>query len=290
MKAAFITASEWPELCEDDQLAAAHLRAQGHDIVPVVWDRTSAAALNAFDAVVIRNPWDWFNRRLEFKSFLERLGDVGVPLFNPHSMLLEYFEKTYLRTLEARGVPIVPTRWLTRDALDTLPGMLRESGWARAVIKPTVSANSYDTHLFSAAEAKRVMALLRNSADHDQYMVQPYLDEIEHDGEWSLIFFGGHFSHCVRKYPKLGDFRVQTEHGGRSEASVPSAALIAQATKAVERGVPASLYARVDGVVRESQLLLMELEVVEPELFFRADTGAAERFAAALLAAVGGER
>ncbi len=286
MKAAFITAAEWPNLWEDDQLAASYLRAQGHEIVPVVWDRTSAAALNAFDAVVIRNPWDWFKRPLEFKSFLERLGDVGVPLFNKQSMLLEYFEKTYLRTLEARGVPIVPTRWLTRDALDTLPALLRKEGWARVVIKPTVSANSHDTYLFSPADVRRVMASLRNAAGHDEYMVQPYLDEIEHDGEWSLIFFGGRFSHSVRKYPKLGDFRVQAGHGGRSEPAVPSAVLIAQATMVIERGVPDSLYARVDGVVRDGQLLLMELEVVEPELFFRADPDASGRFSEALVNAL----
>lgn len=279
MKLAFLTASAWPTLYSDDQLAAQALHAAGHHVTPVVWDQTSIAALNAFDLVVMRTPWDWFKRVLEFQSFLERLADLAVPLANPHSMMVDFFDKRYLRVLEERGVPIVPTRWLKRDALGSLPELIRSEGWSRAVIKPTVSANSLSTYLFSPQEAGRVMTSLRQHSEHHEYLVQPYLSEIETDGEWSLIFFGGQLSHAVRKYPKAGDFRVQSEHGGRSEPHVPSQALIEQATDVVAKGVPGSLYARVDGVVHDSQFLLMELEVIEPELFFRADPEAPGRFA-----------
>lgn len=288
MKLAFLTSAGFPNFYEDDVLAVQALEARGHSVAPVIWDKTSLGALNAFDAVVMRTPWDWFTRTLEFESFLERLGDLSTTLVNPHAMLTEFYAKTYLRTLEQRGVPIVPTRWLTRDLLDTLPEVIRAAGWARAVVKPTVSANSNDTHLFTPNEARRVMTNLRKSANHGEYMVQPYLSEIEKDGEWSLIFFGAHFSHAVRKYPKSGDFRVQHNHGGRSEPQAPSAKLVAQASEVIARGVPTSTYARVDGVVSQGQFLLMELEVIEPELFFRADPGAADRFADALLARVTG--
>jgi len=285
MRVAFLTSGAMPGLYSDDLLAAKVLVARGHEVAPAVWDKTTIATLNGFDAVVMRSPWDWYSRPLEFESFLERLGDLASPLFNPHSMLLDFYDKTYLRSLEERGVPIVPTRWVTRDALETLPDLIRAEGWARAVIKPTVSANSSSTHLFSAREARKVMSSLRQK-DHHAYLVQPYLEEIEHDGEWSLIFFGGVYSHAVRKYPKLGDFRVQHDHGGRVEPHVANALLIEQATEAVRRGVPGALYARVDGVVREEQLLLMELEVIEPELFFRTDPDAADRFADALIRAL----
>lgn len=282
MRLSFLTSSALPALYSDDLLAADVLTARGHEIVPTVWDKTTITALNGFDAVVMRSPWDWYQRPLEFEAFLERLGQLAVPLFNPHSMLLDFYDKTYLRGLEERGVPIVPTRWVTRDALETLPDLIRAAGWSRAVIKPTVSANSSSTHLFSASDARKVMASLRQK-DHHAYLVQPYLDEIEHDGEWSFVFFGGVYSHAVRKYPKLGDFRVQHDHGGRVEPHAANPELISQATEVVRRGVPGSLYARVDGVVRDDQLLLMELEVIEPELFFRTDPDAADRFADALI-------
>jgi glutathione synthase/RimK-type ligase-like ATP-grasp enzyme len=153
-------------------------------------------------------------------------------------------------------------------------------------VKPTVSANASQTYLFSANEARRVMTSLRSKSDHDAYLVQPYLSEIETDGEWSLMFFGGEYSHSVRKLPKAGDFRVQSGHGGRSEPMVPSQLILDAAHRAVNLGVPTSMYARVDGVVHDGQFLVMELEVIEPELFFRADPQAAGRFADRLLAYV----
>ncbi len=286
MKFAFLTSAGFASLYEDDVPAARVLEERGHSVTPLVWDKCSLGVLNAFDAVVMRTPWDWFTRTLEFEAFLERLGDVSTAVINPHSMMLEYYAKTYLRTLEQRGVPIVPTRWLTRDLLDTLPEVIRTAGWSRAVVKPTVSANSNDTFLFSPNEARRVMASLRQSANHGEYMVQPYLSEIEKDGEWSLVFFGGQFSHAVRKYPKSGDFRVQHNHGGRAVPHAASPTLIAQAADVIAKAVPGSTYARVDGVVSGGQFLLMELEVIEPELFFRADPAAPGRFADALFAAV----
>lgn len=279
MKYAFLTATPWANLYEDDQLAAQALSTLGHEVIPVVWSHTSPGALNVYDAVVMRSVWDWYQRPLDFQAFLEKLAAaLTVPLMNPHSMLLEYLDKTYLRTLEQRGVSIVPTRWLTRDALPSLPQLVASAGWSRAVIKPTLSANSNSTLVFSSNEARRVMRALEQR-DHSGYLVQPYLPEIEHEGEWSLIFFGGQYSHAVRKFPKVGDFRVQREYGGRVEMQVPHASVIAQATAIVTGQVPNAAYARVDGVVRDEHLMLMELEVVEPELFFRCDPDAATRFA-----------
>ncbi len=283
MNFAFITSAKLPDLYSDDQLAARELTSRGHHVTPVVWDHATVAQLNGFDAVVMRSPWDWYTRVLDFQSFLERLSELAVPVANPASMLIEFTDKTYLRRLEALGVPIVPTRWLVRDALETLPSVVAGSGWSRAIVKPSISANSNDTHLFGLGNVGHVVAALRQNPNHSEYLVQPYLREIEEHGEWSLVFFGGEYSHCVRKYPKHGDFRVQHDHGGRNEADRASPTLVRQATDIVHRAVPNAVYARVDGVVSQGQLLLMELEVVEPELFFRIDPAAPARFADALL-------
>jgi glutathione synthase/RimK-type ligase-like ATP-grasp enzyme len=111
-------------------------------------------------------------------------------------------------------------------------------------------------------------------------LIQPFFDEVL-DGELSFVFFDGDFSHCVKKVPAPGDFRVQTEHGGSVERVSPDADLLAQAA-AVIAGRDL-LYARVDGIVRDGRLHIMELEVIEPELYTRLTDDGADRFADAIL-------
>jgi hypothetical protein len=121
-------------------------------------------------------------------------------------------------------------------------------------------------------------------------MVQPLVGEIERDGEWSLVFFTGRYSHAVLKRPRAGDFRVQREHGGTLESVDPEPSVIAAAARtiaAIPFGDAPPLYARVDGCLVGGALLLMELEVLEPELFLRCAPESAGRLADALLARIG---
>jgi hypothetical protein len=148
-------------------------------------------------------------------------------------------------------------------------------GWGEAVIKPTLSANAYETMRGapSALQGPLEGILSRSSA-----LVQPFMPEVVADGEWSLLCFGGSFSHATLKRPAAGDFRVQEAWGGASAPAEPPAWVIAQAERIVglaRGGAPA--YARVDGVIREGRFLLMELEAIEPELFLRMDAPRAAR-------------
>ncbi|UPT73268.1 MAG: hypothetical protein M0D55_15465 [Elusimicrobiota bacterium] len=117
---------------------------------------------------------------------------------------------------------------------------------------------------------------------HSGAMIQPYLAEIAAEGEWSFVFLGGKFSHAVLKTPKGGDFRVQEEHGGRTTAAVAPAALIAQAREAARLSPGPQLYARVDGVRRGSELVVVEVELIEPSLYLQFAPGAAKALAAAV--------
>ena len=281
-RVAFITAARWRELCDDDRLAAEALRRRGVEVVPVVWDETPAAALERFDAVVMRSPWDWYRRTTEFRAWLETLRGARARLFNEPEVLCRFADKTYFEGLQARGLPVVPTTWLTVAELPALAGLVARHVGGEAVLKPAFSANAFRTFRFRPGGEAPAVAELSALPPPTRLMLQPYYPEIE-TGEWSLVFFDGVHSHTVLKRPKAGDFRVQAEHGGGSQPAVAPPGLVQQAAALLEAAAPGTLYARVDGVERGGRLFAMELELVEPELFFRHDPGASERFADALL-------
>ena len=190
------------------------------------------------------------------------------------------------------GVAIVPTIWVKAgegDEVPNLDALIAAQGWTGgAVVKPAISATAHETWRVAAdddgSHQTRFEALLAKSSSG--VMVQPFLPEIQEDGEWSLVFLGGDFSHAVVKRPADGDFRVQHDFGGTVERREPSDSLIREAhavlqaaARATNTAVEEILYARVDGIVRNAGLLLMELEVIEPVLFFSHAPGAAARMA-----------
>jgi len=157
--------------------------------------------------------------------------------------------------------------------------LLEQAGWDEAVVKPVVSANAHETWRTSRARAADDEPRFRAIASRERVMIQPFLPEIVVDGEWSLVFFGGEFSHAVVKRPGAGDFRVQTDHGGSAVAARPDDAILAVARAAL-RCIPGDwLYARVDGCVVDGTFRVMELEALEPSLFLAWAPEAAERFA-----------
>jgi hypothetical protein len=188
----------------------------------------------------------------------------------------------YLRDLEAAGVAITPTEWVGGKA-PHLDNLLEEKGWDAAVVKPVISASSYRTFRTTRATAKSDRDKYHEALSLGTAMVQPFLPEIVTEGEWSLLFIAGIFSHAVLKRPADGNFLVQSEFGGTSVPATPPPRLVDDAALALGSAPGRSLYARVDGVRRGDRLILLELELLEPDLFFRFGPGSAERFAEALL-------
>lgn len=288
---ALATERRLPELTADDRILLAELRSRGVRAEAAVWDE--AREWGDFDAVVIRSCWDSHLRRDRFVEWTRRVERSGARLWNPAPLVEWNSDKRYLRDLESRGVAIVPTRWVSEgDAAPPLAALLGDAGWEEAVVKPAISAGAYETWRTSAAAARgdeaRFAALVRGGAG--EVLVQPFVERLLRDGEWSLVFFAGVFSHAVRKRPAPGDFRVQPQFGGLTEATPAPASLVADASRVVEAAARATnlatrdvLYARVDGVEEDGRLVLMELECVEPNLFFEHDTGAAGRMAGVLL-------
>jgi glutathione synthase/RimK-type ligase-like ATP-grasp enzyme len=284
MRIAFATSLDHKDLTPDDRLAADALERRGITIVPAVWNDPKVR-WEEFDRVVVRSPWDYHKHAADFYAWFNRLDESGVPVDNPTSVLRWNMDKVYLKWIEERGGSVVPTEWVPKGGTVNVAEVLARRGWTRGVVKPTVSASAANTWIVTAAsseaDAKKIAPLLERSG----LMIQPYLAEIETEGELSMLFYGGKYSHTIRKLPARGDFRVQTDHGGTVEAATPSPETLAEGQRIAQLRDEPLLYARVDGVVVGDEFLLMEFEVLEPQLFLPFHPQAAERFADAVVEA-----
>ncbi len=260
---------------EDDQIAAA-LNAAEAEARKIIWHQTDPASLEG-QTVLIRTPWDYFGRLQEFMTWLRAVDDCAT-LLNPLSCITATVDKSYLIDMYAKGYPL-PETMACPATPEKLRAALQNPAFAEAVIKPCVSGGAVGLHKITASDP----ATWEHLDTLDPHILQTFLPEVTEGGEISFIFFGGAFSHAIRKRPKPGDIRVQIEWGGTAEEVHPDAALIEQAAAFLDYLPAPTAYARVDVVESQGRLLLMELEVIEPELFLTQVPDGAARFAAALL-------
>jgi glutathione synthase/RimK-type ligase-like ATP-grasp enzyme len=272
---ALATCATVPEWEVDDRVFHAELAACGIDARQCVWN-DPRVDWTQFELVLIRTTWDYQENRDAFVAWVRQ---VPVPLYNPASIVAWNTHKSYLRDLEAAGIPIIPTEWLPRGTKPDVASLCAQHGWQRAFIKPCVGATSRETLRFDAGDpaaqrhAERLLA-------HEDLMLQPYLLRVETDGELSAMFVDGELTHAVRKVPVPGDYRVQDDFGAKDYAiEFPDVALARRAVAAVRGSL---LYARADFLMSDEGLLLTELELVEPSFFFRHSRHAAECLATAI--------
>lgn len=303
-RVALATSEDWPQLSPDDAGIAPALEAAGMDAEIATWT-DAAADWGRYDAVVVRSCWDYHDDLPRWMRWIDRVAAgasaaAGPRLWNPPAVLRWNARKIYLDDLVARGVPIVPTVFCGAEVLASAEAFDRVRGhlpWDELVAKPAVSAGARHTHRARRDDraAWRSIFTTERAAwiRRGPLLVQPFLPEIAREGEWSLLYFGGVFSHAVLKRPAPGDFRVQERYGGSMAVAPPTPELLsvaahtlAAAADAVAMRDPAQLlYARVDLVMAGGAPLLVELEVTEPALFFTASpagNGAVARFAEAV--------
>lgn len=291
---ALATYAALPGCAADEQPLIERLAALGIRACPAVWD-DPLIPWREYDGVVVRSCWDYHLRHDDFFRWVNRVTGAGVPIWNSPPVLRWSSRKTYLHDLEIGGVRTVPTVWLLAENPRAKPASLAtimtDTGWERAVVKPIISASAHQTWSVTLDEAREDAAewdaRLRALIARPGAMVQPFVQEVESDGEWSLQFFGGAFSHAVRKYAALGDFRVTREWGGWHEVVTPPPNVIHQAERALRVAPGASVYARVDGVIQGGDLVVTELELLEPSLFLDAEPAAPMRFAQAIAHVLG---
>jgi catechol 2,3-dioxygenase-like lactoylglutathione lyase family enzyme len=283
-RVALATCRTLPDLDEDTRRLIGPLAARGISATPAVWD-DPAVDWASFDLVVIRSCWDYVQRHNDFLEWTSRV----THLANPPAVIAWNTHKTYLRTLEVRGIPIVPTTWLQPEEGWTAP----ETGdW---IIKPAVSLASLDSGKYRMDDpAQRRLAVehvRRLHAANRTVMLQPYMHRIDEEGETALVYLGGVFSHAMRKAAVLTgpdegvDRRFLSRGGLQLRLHQPTARELRTAKQvlaAVPGGAGQLLYARVDLVAGVDGPTLMELELTEPQLYFRDAAGAADRMAAAI--------
>ncbi|WEN15994.1 hypothetical protein PY254_04795 [Rhodanobacter sp. AS-Z3] len=275
---AFATSAELASIQRDDAHLASMLEQHGITPVSCIWNDPTVD-WSAFDAVLIRTIWDYYKLSGAFIDWLDQLDQLGIPTINDSRVLRWNSDKSYLLDLDEQGVAIIPTALATADELAAALASMPDQ---HVVIKPTISGGAWHTvrgHVGDPAFTEAVTHLPRDI----DYLLQPFVPEIVSAGEWSLLYFGGKFSHAVIKRPATGDYRVQSEYGGSIEPAQPSAATLAAAGKALAAvaalGHGELAYARVDGVISAGQFLIMELELIEPFLFLAEQPRSAERFA-----------
>ena len=272
MRAAVLTPAPdyWEEWRWAYDVEAAALERAGFEVEPVAW--TEASNLCDLDVVLPLVVWGYHLRFPEWLALLDRMAAVGAPcMINPPELLRWNSDKAYLEELAAKGVPTVRSR--TVAALDE-----RALADARAdfgddlVIKPLVSAAADGTYKLGIGDA------FPEEARGRRMLVQPFMSSVSEVGEYSLILFGGEFSHAIVKRPKAGDFRVQPHLGGSEAACPPPPGAIELATLALAAAPAPATYARVDMIADEvGELRIIELELIEPALWLQhaPDGGAA---------------
>jgi glutathione synthase/RimK-type ligase-like ATP-grasp enzyme len=258
---------------------AGPLRAAGVEVHAEPWTRVGAEALKGYDLVLPLLIWGYHFDLMRFRDALGRWEAAGASLRNPTSVLRWNADKRYLDTLAARGAPTIPTLFVDRLEPADLTRAAERFGTEALVVKPQVSGAAWKTVKLRPGDAL-------DEAPETPAMIQPFLPAVAQEGELSLLYFDRRFSHAICKQATGGDFRVQEQFGGINAAHEPEPAALAAAERVLEAIDEPLLYARID-LLRglDGQWALIEIELIEPDLFLGYERRAEERFVEAVRAA-----
>jgi glutathione synthase/RimK-type ligase-like ATP-grasp enzyme len=271
------TCAEFPELSPEDVVLRAALEARGASVRVSKWD-DPAIDWSLSGITVVRSTWDYHLRVEAFAQWLRRI-DPMTRLVNPLAVMLDNLHKRYLERLEKRGVAIVPSLFVDAGASLDLAAVSRERGWDDVVVKPCIAASAFGAGRFTGdAIARAGQTHVDDLLERGDVMVQRYAAGVETAGERAMIFLGGAFSHAMRKVPFSGG-----AVGGRLDRTVVGEDEIALGRVALATLDAVPDYARVDIVPSDEGPMLMELELVEPALYFEVVPEAAPRLAALIL-------
>ena len=273
------TAADDPAITPSDQLYADALERRGCCVTGVPWDGPRESFAGA-DAVVLRSTWGYYRALGEFKAWTEAMA-TATRLFNSIDLVRWNLRKDYVEKLAAAGVR-VPRSFVVPCDAPAIGQVFEATGWTQAVVKPASGASGHSVELLQRATLAAQVAGLADEARQAGVVVQEFLPEIA-EGELSLVYFDGVFSHAIRKRPPPGEFRTNSRYKPIRTAEVPPRDVTQQGAACLATLPEMPLYARVDGVVRDGTLIVIEVEVLEPALALDVDPLSAERFAEATL-------
>ena len=249
----------------------------GISLISVIWDDPDFDP-SLYDAVVIGPCWDYMEKPEAFMALLEQCSKQSR-LLNSLDVVRWNYRKTYLKDLEARGAPIVPSIWADQASGDVIADAFDALGADDIVVKPVLGAGAWRQARIQRGEALPSADLLPPA----ECIIQPFLPSVTEEGEYTFLFFDRVYSHCALKRPADGDYRVQSDYGGGEEIHHPSADELALAQSVLACIDGDLMYARVD-MLRglDGQLALMEVELIEPYLYPEQGPDMGANFARAL--------
>lgn len=268
MRIAILTSAEMPDMLPYDIEVISILNKRGVETSVFIWDEiisNNPNELKNYDAILIRTIWDYFKKYDQYIKLLNILESTGIQIFNPVEILRWNMNKQYLNELQGKGIEIIPTIFNSNNADDSFKKAV-SLGWEKMVLKPLISGNSYHTFVIEANNEPFFDQLVKIYFQSRPYMLQEFIPEIS-DGEISVIYFSNGYSYSVRKVPKKGDYRVQFDFGGiyHFEDINPEIKIICDR---ISNHIGENLlYQRVDGLWRNGKFLIMEVELIEPDLY-----------------------
>ncbi|MBT4881715.1 MAG: hypothetical protein HON40_04110 [Flavobacteriales bacterium] len=228
---------------------------------------------------IFRTTWDYFERFDEFFIWLENT-KKKTTFINSSEIINWNIDKHYLQDLAKNKINIAPTLFIEKGDKITLLALFTKAKWNEAVLKPAISGAARHTYRITPSNCSEVEAVFQELIESESMLFQEFLNNITKKGEISLILIGGKYTHAVKKIAKKGDFRVQDDHGGRVEKYTPTKEEIVFAENCLTASPYKPMYARVDIVYdNNDKPSLSELELIEPELWFRFFPEAAEKLA-----------
>lgn len=284
MKIALVSCSSMSDYKTDipneDELLLSYLHKKGIAAEIVVWD-DEHVNWEGYDIVINKSTWDYFNKPEQFRAWLKEMQAREINLYNSPETILWNMDKSYLKDLEKAGIPVISTIWLDKDTLIDLPVVMSQLRARDIIIKPRISGASKNTYKVTAQNVLEVQEKFSELIKNEDYMAQPFMPQIM-EGEYSFIFFNGAFSHAVVKAPHKDDFRVQHYFGGSITPYLPTDSIKEQAQKVADAFASDCLYARVDGLLIEGVLHIIELEVIEPMLYLHFNEHSYDNFLKAI--------
>ncbi len=271
---ALLTSDRYPPSQKiDDQLLMAALQEHGVEAESIDW-RVNNVDWTAYDAVMVYSVWDYYEDRPQFINLLKKIESLNIPLYNPSFIIEWNSHKTYLQDLEKMGLKTLESVYISGQELSKLESIMEEKGWDDCVIKPQVSTSAHHTFRLNRSNLSTIQNNLEKF--NEDWILQPFAPEIVLEGEWSFVFFDKEYLHCTLKKPAPGHFLVQT---GKKILIQPPEWMIQEAQRIVDTLNLPALQTRVDLIRRGDEIIIMEIEMVEPSLYLRFFSGSEKRVA-----------
>ena len=266
------------QVLTEDKLLKKELELLGLNVIIKDW-KSKKFDWSKAEYAIFRSTWDYFDNFKLFSNWLEK-NKYEIKFINSLEIIKWNLDKVYLLELQEKGINIAPTILIKKNQPTTLKKLFEDTGWKEAVLKPTVSGAARHTYRINRNSYNDYEEIFKGLICNEDFLFQEFIKNIISKGELSLIVIGGKYTHAVKKTAKKGDFRVQDDHGGKVEVYYASDKEIEFAEQCINLCLEIPLYARVDiAYDNKNELSLVELELIEPELWFRNNKKSAELLA-----------